>query len=174
MNLYDLPINKKSPKIVNTIVEIPKGTSVKYEYEPDFGVFKYDRSLTSAMSYPCSYGYIPSTLGDDGDALDFLVYNSTPIDRGTLVECKVIAVLDMEDDGDKDYKILGVPTSHVRRHSSLRNIDPMFLKIASNFFSHYKELNNKEVNVHDWHEKDFAFEIINQSIINYKDAHCRS
>ena len=76
----------------------------------------------------------------------------------------------MEDDGDKDYKILGVPTSHIRRHSSLRNIDPMFLKIASNFFAHYKELNNKEVYVHDWHEKDFAFDIINQSIVNYKSV----
>ena len=164
MNLYQIPINDKSPKIVNAIVEIPKGTSVKYEYESELGVFKYDRSLTSALTSPCSYGFIPNTMADDGDALDFLVYNSTPIDRGTLVECKVIAVLDMEDDGDKDYKILGVPTSHVRRHSSLRNIDPMFLKIASNFFSHYKELNKKEVNVHDWHEKDVAYKIINDSI----------
>ena len=81
MNLYNIPIHQKSPNIANVIVEIPKGTSVKYEYDKDFGVFKYDRSLTSAMTYPCSYGYIPSTLGEDGDPLDFLVYNSTPIDR---------------------------------------------------------------------------------------------
>ena len=66
------------------------------------------------MNYPCSYGYIPGTIGDDGDALDILVYNAVPIERGTLVECKVIGVLDMEDDSEKDYKILGVPTSHVR------------------------------------------------------------
>ena len=164
MNLYNLPINKKSPKIVNAIVEIPRGKSTKYEYDSELEVFKYDRSLTSAMSYPCSYGYIPSTLGEDGDALDFLIYNATPIDRATLVECKVIAVLDMEDDGDKDYKILGVPTSHVRRHYNLKSIDPMFLKIASNFFKHYKELNNKDVKVFDWHEKERAFEIIEEGI----------
>lgn len=168
MNLYDLPIHPKSPKIVNAIVEIPRGKSTKYEYDEKLGVFRYDRSLTSAMSYPCSYGYIPSTLGDDGDALDFLVYNATPIDRATLVECKVIAVLDMEDDGDKDYKILGVPTSHVRRHYNLKCIDPMFLKIASNFFKHYKELNNKDVKVFDWHEREVAYEIIEKGISAFK------
>ena len=126
MNLYNIPIHQKSPNIANAIVEIPKGTSVKYEYDKDLGVFKYDRSLTSAMTYPCSYGYIPNTLGEDGDPLDFLVYNATPIDRATLVECKVIAVLDMEDDGEKDYKILGVPTSHVRRHYNLKALTPCF------------------------------------------------
>tara|TARA_B100001094_G_C18186400_1_gene804075 strand:- start:3374 stop:3886 length:513 start_codon:yes stop_codon:yes gene_type:complete len=167
MSLYNLPINKKSPKIVNAIVEIPRGKSTKYEYDPELEVFRYDRSLTSAMSYPCSYGYIPSTLGDDGDALDFLIYNATPIDRGTLVECKVIAVLDMEDDGDKDYKILGVPTSHVRRHYNLKSIDPMFLKIASNFFKHYKELNNKDVKVFDWHEKETAYKIIEEGVASF-------
>lgn len=164
MNLYNIPIHQKSPNIANVIVEIPKGTSVKYEYDKDFGVFKYDRSLTSAMTYPCSYGYIPTTLGEDGDPLDFLVYNSTPIDRATLVECKVIGVLDMEDDGEKDYKILGVPTSHVRRHYNLKSIDPMFLKIASNFFAHYKDLSKKQVKVFDWHEKDHAQKIINEAI----------
>ena len=167
MNLYKIPIHQKSPKIINAIVEIPKGTSAKYEYDPDLEVFKYDRSLTSAMTYPCSYGYIPSTLGDDGDALDFLIYNATPIERGTLVECKVVGVLDMEDDGDKDYKILGVPTSHIRRHYSLKSIDPMFLKIASNFFSHYKDLNNKEVKVFDWHDRETALRIIDTGISEF-------
>ena len=86
--LIQITNSQKSPKVVNSIVEIPKGTNVKYEYDNDLGVFKYDRSLTSAFMYPCSYGFIPSTLSDDGDALDMLIYNSTPIERGTLVECK--------------------------------------------------------------------------------------
>ena len=162
MNLYKIPTHKNSPKIVNVIVEIPKGTSAKYEYNEKLEVFEYDRSLTSAMTYPCSYGFIPSTLGEDGDALDFLVYNSTPIERGTLVECKVLGLLDMEDEGEKDYKIIGVPTSHIRRYCSLKNIDKMFLKISKNFFQHYKDLNNKEVKVLDWHEKEKAHEIINK------------
>jgi inorganic pyrophosphatase len=162
MNLYKIPTHKKSPKTVNVIVEIPKGTNAKYEYDGKLEVFTYDRSLTSAMTYPCSYGFIPSTLGEDGDALDFLIYNSTPIERGTLVECRVVGVLDMEDDGEKDYKIVGVPTSHVRKYYGLKNLDPMFLKIAKNFFQHYKDLNNKEVKVLDWHDKEVAYEIINK------------
>lgn len=159
MNLYSLDQNKKYPSIVNAVVEIPKGTSAKYEYHSD-GYFFYDRSLSSSMVYPASYGFIPQTLGDDGDALDILVYNATPIERGTVVECKVIGVLDMDDEDKKDYKILGVPTSHVRRYNSLVNIDDLFLDITKNFFLHYKDLNNKKVMVHDWHEKDTAQTIL--------------
>jgi inorganic pyrophosphatase len=158
-----------SPNIVEAVVEIPKGKSTKYEYDP-LGFFRYDRSLTSAMVYPSNYGFIPSTYADDGDPLDILVYNRIPIDRGTVVECKVIGVLDMEDEGSKaglhkDYKILGVPTSHVRDYKSLSDIDPMFLEISKNFFLHYKELNNKEVKVFDWHEKDTAYQIITESLL---------
>ena len=159
MNLYSLSTHKKSPSVVNAVVEIPKGTSAKYEYHPD-GYFFYDRSLSSSMVYPASYGFIPQTLGEDGDALDILVYNATPIERGTVVECKIIGVLDMEDEGEKDYKLLGVPTSHVRRYNTLRNIDYLFLDITKNFFLHYKDLNNKKVSVYDWHEKDKAHNII--------------
>ena len=108
MNLYNLPTHKESPKRVNAIVEIPKDTNVKYEYDPIHSVFSYDRSLISAMVYPSSYGFIPSTLAEDGDALDILIYNAVPIQTGTLVECRVIGVLDMEDDGFKDFKILGI------------------------------------------------------------------
>ena len=92
-----------------------------------------------------------------------------PIQRGSVVECKVVGVLDMEDEGStvgihKDYKILGVPTSHIRQYNSLADIDQLFLDISKNFFLHYKELNNKKVQVFDWHEKEKAFEIINESI----------
>jgi len=173
MNLYSIPKNKKSPKIVNAVVEIPKGTSAKYEYHPD-GYFVYDRSLTSAMVYPASYGFIPQTYAEDGDPLDILVYNATPIERGTVVECQVIGVLDMEDENsegsmDKDYKILGVPTSHIREYNSLGDIDTLFLDIARNFFIHYKELNNKSVKVFDWHGDKQAFKIIENAIsFNYE------
>ena len=146
------------------VVEIPKGTSAKYEYHKD-GYFIYDRSLTSAMVYPASYGFIPNTLAEDGDALDVLIYNSTPIDRGTVVECEVLGVLDMEDEDskgnlNKDYKILCVPTSHIRNYRSLKDIDPLFLKISKNFFLHYKDLNEKQVNVFNWEGKSKAQKII--------------
>ena len=166
MNLYNLPIHKESPKIINCIIEIPKGTNAKYEYDNELGVFFYDRSLTSAFMYPCSYGFIPNTLGGDGDALDVLVYNHSPIDRGTLVECTPIGVLDMEDDGMKDYKILATPTCHVNKYTCLDDVNSLFLKICSNFFQHYKDLNGKKVEVFDWHEKEMAYQIINESTKN--------
>ena len=161
-NLELIETHEESPKVVNGIVEIPKGTSAKYEYKPELDMFQLDRCLPSSMMYPCSYGFIPSTLAEDDDPLDILIYNDTPIDRGTLVECTVIGALDMTDSGGRDWKILGTPTSHVRNYRSLKDIDPMFIKLASHFFKHYKDLNNSIVEVNDWHGKQKAFEIIKQ------------
>lgn len=165
MNLYNLPKHPQSPQRVNAIIEIPKDTNVKYEYDSEFSVFRYDRSLLSAMVYPANYGFIPQTLAEDGDALDVLIYNAMPINMGTLVESRVIGVLDMEDEGFKDYKILATPVSHIKEYRSLSDIDPNFLVICQNFFAHYKDLNNKKVKVLDWHEADFAKKIVSS---NYK------
>jgi inorganic pyrophosphatase len=162
MNLYKIPQHQLFPKIVKAVVEIPRGTSAKYEYNPE-GYFEFDRGLLTAMTYPSNYGFIPNTLAGDGDALDILIYNGTPIERGTVVECRVLGVLDMDDDGKKDYKILGVPTSHVRPYFGIQDIDPLFLEICKNFFQHYKDLNDKNVVLHDWHDKDFAKEIVQES-----------
>ena len=161
-NLELIEVNESSPKIVNAIVEIPKGTSAKYEYNPKLDTFQLDRCLPSSMMYPCSYGFVPSTLAEDNDPLDMLIYNDTPIDRGTLVECTVIGVLDMKDSGGQDWKILGTPTSHVRKYRSIKDIDPMFIKVASYFFRHYKDLNNKYVEVGDWYGKTKAYSIIKE------------
>jgi|TARA_B100000519_G_C14203250_1_gene418979 inorganic pyrophosphatase len=161
-NLELIEINESSPKVVNAIVEIPKGTSAKYEYNAKLDTFQLDRCLPSSMQYPCSYGFIPSTLAEDNDPLDILIYNDTPIDRGTLVECNIIGALDMTDSGGRDWKILGTPTSHVRNYRSLKDIDPMFMKVASYFFKHYKDLNNSYVEVGDWHSKQKAYEVIKQ------------
>ena len=161
-NLELIEINESSPRVINAIVEIPKGTSAKYEYNAELDTFQLDRCLPSSMKYPCSYGFVPSTLAEDNDPLDILIYNETPIDRGTLVECNVIGVLDMNDSGGQDWKILGTPTSHVRKYRSIRDIDPMFIKVASYFFKHYKDLNNKYVEVGEWYGKQKAFNIIKE------------
>jgi len=160
MNLYNVSTHSESPQIVNAIIEIPKNTNVKYEYNSELGVFTYDRSLLSAMTYPANYGFMPQTLAEDGDALDVMVYNEIPINMGTLVESRVIGVLDMEDEGLKDYKVLTTPISDTREYRSLADISPNFLKICQNFFAHYKDLNNKKVEVFDWHEADVAKEIV--------------
>jgi inorganic pyrophosphatase len=162
---YKIPAHKDSPNKVWAIVEIPKDTNVKYEYDPEFDLFRYDRSLLSAMVYPASYGFIPNTLAEDSDALDILIYNAMPIQTGTIVECRVLGVLDMIDDSFRDYKILGVPVSHIRDYRDLSAIDPAFLSVCKNFFSHYKDLINKEVDVLSWHGAGKAKEIILESYL---------
>ena len=164
-SMYKIPPHENSPSKVWGVIEIPKNTNVKYEYDPIFNLFRYDRSLLSAMVYPASYGFIPSTIADDSDALDILVYNPWPIQTGIIVECKVLGVLDMLDDGERDYKILAVPVSHTRNYENIGDVDPAFLNICKNFFSHYKELANKKVEVYEWHEKEKAQQIISQSYI---------
>ena len=145
MNLFNIKQSEKFPEEIKVVIEIPKGTSAKYEYNHKEGFFEYDRSLISAMTYPCNYGFISQVMGKDGDPFDALVYNSIPIDRGVVVKCSVIGCLLMIDDGQEDHKILCAPTSHVRKYETLKDIDPLFLKISKNFFAHYKDLNNKEV-----------------------------
>ena len=165
-NLYKIPLHENTPDIVNAIVEIPKGTSTKYEYDQELEIFRLDRCLTSAMVYPTNYGFIPNTLGADGDPLDILVYANAPIQRTTLVECRVIGVLDMDDDGDKDYKILGVPTSGVKKKTDIHQVSRLFLDVTKNFFQHYKDLSNKKVLVHDWLDREAALEIIRKDSLN--------
>jgi inorganic pyrophosphatase len=164
MGLYDIPVHKTSPEIINCVVEIPRGTSAKYEYDNDLDVFVYDRSLLPTMVYPSNYGFVPRTMTDDGDPLDVLVYNRTPIQRGTLVECRTLGVLDMIDSGDQDYKILAIPVSHIRNYQSLEEVDSFFLKICVNFFQHYKELNGKTVQLLGWKDKAEAFKVIEDSV----------
>jgi inorganic pyrophosphatase len=166
-NLYELPIHVDSPRVINAVIEIPKGTSAKYEYDNELALFRLDRCLVSAMTYPASYGFIPKTSTHDGDALDVVVFNATPLDRGTLVECNVVDCLDMEDNGDKDYKILACPVSHVKEYARLSDIDPMFLKVAENFFNHYKDLdiNESRVTIKGWMGRQAAYDVIKESII---------
>lgn len=166
MNLYDIPMHLHAPDKLYAVIEIPKGSSAKYEYCPEIEQFKLDRCLNSAMVYTSNYGFIPGTKADDGDPLDILVYNNTPIDRGTIVECNVVGVLDMTDQGKKDYKILAAPVSHVKRYRCVfRDIDPMFLKVTRNFFKHYKDLERKKVRVGEWMDNDVAKHIISNDII---------
>jgi inorganic pyrophosphatase len=164
MELYNIPHHVDTPKIVHGVVEIPKGKSTKYEYDPVFDQFTLDRCLPSSMCYPCSYGFIPKTMTDDGDALDILIYNDAPISRGTIVTCRTIGVLDMTDSGAKDWKIIGTPIHHQRDYRSLADLDQMVLRVLQNFFLTYKSLENKIVCVEDWHEKEFAYEIIKESM----------
>ena len=168
MNLYNLPTHAKSPRIVNAVIEIEEGSKNKYEYDGDLGVFMYDRCLNSAMVYPASYGFIPGTLCEDGDPLDIMVISPEPIKRATVLEAKVLGVLDMEDEGDKDYKIISVPNFYTRKYSNIKDVEDSFLKIAKNFFAHYKDLSmsGDRVTVLEWHHKQYAYDIIDNRLTN--------
>ena len=166
MKLYEIPTHKDSPRVVNAIVEIPKGSNHKYEYDPEYDQFVLDRSLMSAMVYPANYGFISSTLADDGDALDILVLAGEPIDKGTIVPTRVIGALHMIDNGEVDYKLIGVPVrSYSKQHiQTFDDIDPLLLDVIENFFQHYKELEGKKVELKGWIEQAETFKIVEESI----------
>ena len=161
MNLKNLPVGDNAPSKVNCVVEIPRDSSAKYEFDPKLNAFRLDRILKSAMRYPANYGYIPSTLAEDGDPLDILMYTWTPVQTGAIVECNVIGVLEMEDDGEMDWKIIGRPTcSHEKGIRDIHNVNKSFLDMASNFFQHYKDLEGKSVKIGKWLPRDKAIDVV--------------
>lgn len=168
MNLVDkIPIGENSPNIINCIIEIPKGTSAKYEYNEELNVFQLARCLYSSMIYTASYGFIPQTHALDNDPLDVIVYNNIPIQTGAMVEVIPIATLDMTDNGSKDYKVVGVPTSHVREYRNLKDLEAHWVSTTLNFFSHYKDLEDKVVEVDGWLSKSKTKKIITEAHNRY-------
>tara|TARA_B100002019_G_C21179581_1_gene552919 strand:+ start:81 stop:605 length:525 start_codon:yes stop_codon:yes gene_type:complete len=162
MNLVnDIPIGDETPCVINAIVEVEKDTNAKYEYDEKLNIFRLSRCLFSSMRYTCSYGFVPQTYALDDDPLDVLIYNNVPIRTSTLVECQPIACLDMDDTGKKDYKVLAVPTSHVKEYKSIKDLDPHWVSTTYNFFSHYKDLEeNKSVSINGWLSRSETKKII--------------
>ena len=164
MNLIRLPIGKNSPQVVNAVIEIPKDSNAKYEYNPELNMFVLDRCLISSMRYPASYGFIPQTLSDDGDPLDILVYNTVPILTGTLVECRIVGGLLTIDNGVVDYKVLGIPMYNPNKYEDITDIDEVFLDVTADFFTHYKNNSKKSkpVVVEQWTNKENTMKIITE------------
>lgn len=173
MDLWrDIPTGDDAPNTVNVIVEIPKGSQNKYEYDKKLGVFVLDRVLFSPIHYPGDYGIIPQTLGEDGDALDALVLVTYPTYPGILIAARPIGVLRMRDNGEGDDKILCVPANDVRMMhlSEAEEIqEPIRAEIA-HFFEVYKQLEGKKVELGGWDGVTEARRIIEESIARYKKA----
>ncbi len=161
------------PEVVNVIIEIPlNGEPVKYEVDKDTGAIFVDRFLSAAMRYPCNYGYVPRTISGDGDPCDALVVSPLPLIPGSVIECRPIGLLKMEDDGGDDAKLLMVPidrlTPRYRDVSSFRDLTPDLLERISHFFERYKDLEpGKWVKVTGWAGIDAAREEIEQGIKKY-------
>jgi inorganic pyrophosphatase len=163
------------PNDFNTIIEIPAHVcGVKYEYNKDSGMLEVDRFMTSAMHYPCNYGFIPQTLAEDGDPTDVLLVTPFPIQAGCLVRARPIGVLQMEDEAGRDDKILAVPlVKACPQYASWESLDdvPQLLKDQlEHFFNHYKDLDkDKWVKVQGWEDCATAKKSITDAEQRYKN-----
>ncbi|WP_207424926.1 inorganic diphosphatase [Desertivirga brevis] len=159
------------PAYVNAIIEIPKGSKAKYEVDKDFSLLRLDRILFSSVMYPANYGFIPQTYCDDNDPLDILVLCSVDVYPMSIIEAKVVGVMHMVDNGEQDDKIIAVAKNDmsVNYIEDLEDLPPHAMKEIVRFFKDYKALENKTVNVEQLKGREFAYQIIRESIELYKE-----
>jgi len=169
---HGVPYGDNAPRVVNAIIEIPQGSQAKYEIDKESGLLKLDRVIYSSFHYPCNYGFIPQTYGDDKDPLDILVITSLPIQPLCLVQSKVIGVMQMVDSGDADDKIIAVAAHDpsVNHYNNIEEIPRHFFDALRHFFEEYKKLENKTVVVEEFGDKTTALKVIEEAIQFYKES----
>lgn len=173
MNLWhDIPLGEDAPNEINVIIEIPKGSNNKYEIDKETGLIKLDRANYSAAAFPYDYGFAPQTLWEDNDALDVIVLTTYPLQTGILVKVRPVAVIEMIDSGESDFKIIGVPTEDKRWEDvqDLSDVNKHSLKEFQHFMETYKALKGKPspVEIKGIHGKKEAMEAISKSVELYK------
>jgi inorganic pyrophosphatase len=170
--LYDIDPGPDCPEIVRMIVEIPKNSGNKYEYDGKLGVFRLDRALYSPMHYPGDYGFIPGTLADDGDPLDVLALVEEPSFPGCLIEVRPVGILNMVDNEEADQKIIAVPNRNPRYDEvhTMGQIFPHVRREIEHFFTIYKELEGKKTRMEGWGRPMESREVIVKSRKSYLDA----
>jgi inorganic pyrophosphatase len=154
-----------SEDVLVCVVEIPKGTRNKYEFDPELGGIKFDRLLMSAATYPTDYGYLRGTLAEDGDPLDALVCLYEPTFAGCLIPVKPLGLFKMRDDKGPDDKIICVPLNdpYWNRNEGLEDLPPLLREEIEQFFSIYKDLEGKPVEIYGWGALEEAEREIAQS-----------
>ncbi len=167
---HGVSFGEHAPRIVNAIIEIPQGSRCKYEIDKPTGLLKLDRVIFSSFYYPINYGFIPRTYGGDKDPLDILVITSLPVQPLTLMDAKVIGVMQMIDQGDSDDKIIAVAANDpgVNHYNNIEELPKHFFDELRHFFEEYKKLENKTVIVEDFGDKAKALQIIEEAIKFYK------
>lgn len=160
---------KNAPAQVNALIEIPQGSRAKYEIDKATGLLKLDRVIYSSFHYPVNYGFIPKTLGEDGDPLDVLVICSETIQPLCLVEATVIGNMQMIDNGEKDDKIIAVATKDpsVNHYTNIDSLPSHFKAVLRNYFEQYKVLENKVVLIDNFQDKETAYSVIQSAIDLY-------
>lgn len=176
MNLDRVDTGANPPNEINVVVEIPAHSDpVKYELDKETGAMFVDRFMSTAMHYPCNYGYVPHTLSKDNDPVDVLILSPVPLISGSVICCRPVGVLLMTDEAGDDAKILAVPIDKLckayRKVSGYRDLPEDLLNQISHFFEHYKDLDEgKWVRVDGWGDVDEAKQEILESIKLFQDA----
>ncbi len=170
--LHDISAGENIPETFNCIIEINKGSKNKYEIDKATGLIKLDRVMVTAQDYPFDYGFIPQTDWYDGDALDVVLLTTYPLFPGVLVECRPIAVMRMIDSGERDEKIIAVPTGDVRFKDvkDLGDLNPHFIKEVDHFMTTYKKIQNKEVSITGVEGAAAAKAVILEGMEMYKNS----
>jgi inorganic pyrophosphatase len=156
MRLDAIKPGNQPPEDINVIIEVPiGGEPIKYEMDKASGALVVDRFLYTPMRYPGNYGFVPHTLSRDGDPIDVLVCNTRAIFPGAIVNCRPVGVLEMEDDGGGDEKILAVPSAALtKRYDAIKSytdLPQIFIEQIQHFFAHYKDLEaGKWVKINRW------------------------
>ena len=165
--------SNEKPATVMALVEIPKGSRNKYEYDPERQLVRFDRMLFSAVHYPSDYGFILDSLGEDGDPLDALILVSEPTFPGCLIEVKPIGMFKMWDEKGRDEKILCVPISdpHWNVLNDLSDVNPHLLTEIEHFFAVYKDLEKKKVGVEGWEDRELAVKTIREAQQSFLERH---
>jgi inorganic pyrophosphatase len=168
---HDVTPGGKLPEEFNTIIEIPFGSSVKYELDKASGLIKLDRVLYSAVYYPANYGFIPQTYAEDDDPLDVLVLCQEPVAPLTMIHARAIGLMTMIDSGKKDHKIIAVATEDPEFNSyrEASEMPPHRSLMLRRFFQDYKQLEGKAVEVDEIKPAAQAYPVIMDALHRYSE-----
>ena len=176
MSLNSVSSGRNLPDDFNVIIEIPAhGEPIKYEVDKESGAMFVDRFMSTAMHYPCNYGYIPHTLSEDGDPVDVLVITPIPLITGVVVRCRPVGMLKMTDEAGVDAKLLAVPVEKLcglyKDVKKPEDLQPLLLAQIAHFFEHYKDLEKgKWVKVEGWVGVDDARAEILAGVERYRNS----
>lgn len=176
MALDKVSAGRGLPDDINVVIEIPKDAEpVKYEVDKATDAIFVDRVLSTPMRYPCNYGYVPRTLGGDGDPLDALVILPLPLIPAAVIRCRPVGMLQMSDEAGSDEKLVVVPTEKIfAGYAHIDSIDKVsghWLQRIGHFFQHYKDLEDgKWVKLDGWADADAACKEIMDSVERYNQA----
>ncbi|MGM0482431.1 MAG: inorganic diphosphatase [Patescibacteria group bacterium] len=172
MNLWH-DINPGTKEEMNVIIEVFRGSKNKYEIDKETGLIALDRVMHTSQDFPFDYGFVPQTLWDDDDALDVVILTTYPLTSGVLVRARPVAIMEMIDSGDPDDKVIAVPSEDPRwnKVKDLSDINEHNLKEMEHFYSTYKDLQGKKVQVKGFKGKDEAEKAFERSQKMYKDKY---